>query len=241
MSDTQNISADFPYESHYLEVHGSKIHYVDEGSGDPILFLHGQPTSSYLWRNIIPYVTPVGRCIAPDLIGMGKSDKPDLEYRFFDHAQYVEGFIDKMGLNNADALFAITDRFPQVKGMIFGHIHQQFESARKNVRMIGSPSTCIQFKPESEQFQADGLPPAYRWFDLRADGTFETGVRYVHAQVKQAVCSHPDTPGASTNAPMHAAFFLSRSTEFISGCADPRCERWHRRWSSSGNDHPVRR
>ena len=94
------ISADFPFESKYVEVHGSKIHYVDEGSEDPILFLHGNPTSSYLWRNIIPYLMPHGRCIALDLIGMGKSDKPDLDYRFFDHSKYVEGFIEKLDLSN---------------------------------------------------------------------------------------------------------------------------------------------
>ena len=97
---TQTISADFPFESKYVEVHGSQLHYIDEGAGDPILFLHGNPTSSYLWRNIIPYLVPYGRCIAPDLIGMGKSDKPDLDYRFFDHANYVEGFIEKLELSN---------------------------------------------------------------------------------------------------------------------------------------------
>lgn len=98
MASTQAISPDFPFESHYLEVQGAKLHYIDTGKGDPILFLHGNPTSSYLWRNIIPYVTPFGRCIALDLIGMGKSDKPDIDYRFFDHVKYVEGFIEAMGL-----------------------------------------------------------------------------------------------------------------------------------------------
>ena len=97
---TKAISADFPFESRYVEIHGSKIHYIDEGSGDPILFLHGNPTSSYLWRNIIPYLVPHGRCIALDLIGMGKSDKPDLDYRFFDHSKYVEEFINKLDLSN---------------------------------------------------------------------------------------------------------------------------------------------
>ena len=63
----QLISAEFPYESKYVEVHGSKMHYIDEGEGDPILFLHGNPTSSYVWRNIIPYLPPHRRCIAPDL------------------------------------------------------------------------------------------------------------------------------------------------------------------------------
>ncbi len=95
---TKPISADFPFDSNYIEISGSKIHYIDEGSGDPILFLHGNPTSSYLWRNIIPYLVPHGRCIAPDLIGMGKSDKPDLDYRFFDHSRYVEEFIEKLDL-----------------------------------------------------------------------------------------------------------------------------------------------
>lgn len=94
------ISAEFPFESHYVEVEGSKIHYIDEGTGDPILFLHGNPTSSYLWRNIIPYMSGLGRCIAPDLIGMGKSDKPDIDYSFFDHVKYIDGFIEKLGLKN---------------------------------------------------------------------------------------------------------------------------------------------
>ncbi len=100
MTTTEAISTDFPFTANFVEVHGSKIHYVDQGSGDPILFLHGNPTSSYLWRNVIPHLTSVGRCIAMDLIGMGKSDKPDIEYRFFDHAKYVEGFIEKMELQN---------------------------------------------------------------------------------------------------------------------------------------------
>ncbi len=78
------ISTEFPFESKYLEVKGSKIHYIEEGEGDPILFLHGNPTSNYLWRNIIPYPTKQGRCIVPDLIGMGKSDKPAIDYGFHD-------------------------------------------------------------------------------------------------------------------------------------------------------------
>ena len=94
------ISADFPFESHYVEVLGSKMHYIDEGEGDPILFLHGNPTSSYLWRNVIPYVSDDARVIAVDLIGMGKSDKPDIDYSFVDHAKYVEAFIGELELKN---------------------------------------------------------------------------------------------------------------------------------------------
>jgi len=98
--DTNKISSEFPFESKFIEIHGSKMHYIDVGEGDPILFLHGNPTSSYLWRNIIPYLVPQGRCIAVDLIGMGKSDKPDLAYRFSDHSKYLESFIEELDLKN---------------------------------------------------------------------------------------------------------------------------------------------
>jgi haloalkane dehalogenase len=94
------ISAEFPFKSKYLEVKGSKIHYIEEGLGDPILFLHGNPMSNYLWRNIIPYLTGQGRCIAPDLIGMGKSDKPSIDYGFQDTFDYLDAFIKKLGLKN---------------------------------------------------------------------------------------------------------------------------------------------
>ncbi len=94
------ISSEFDFEPHYVEVLGSKMHYIDEGDGDPILFLHGNPTSSYLWCNIIPYFVPYGRCIALDLIGMGKSEKPDIPYRFGDHYGYVDGFIKELELKN---------------------------------------------------------------------------------------------------------------------------------------------
>ena len=76
----QSISSDFPFESKYIDVFGSKMHYVEEYGDDSnsdqlnFLFLHGNPTSSYLWRNIIPYIKGLGKAIAPDLIGMGKSD-----------------------------------------------------------------------------------------------------------------------------------------------------------------------
>lgn len=100
MASTQEISAAFPFQSKYIDVHGSKMHYVDVGEGDPILFLHGNPMSSYLWRNIIPYLSGQGRCIAPDLIGMGKSDHPDIAYRYDDQYHYLCGFIDALGIGS---------------------------------------------------------------------------------------------------------------------------------------------
>jgi haloalkane dehalogenase len=92
------IPADFPFESRYIEVLGSRMHYVEEGTGEPVLFLHGNPTSSYLWRNIIPYLSRNHRAIAVDLIGMGRSDKPDIAYTYQDHARYINGFIEALQL-----------------------------------------------------------------------------------------------------------------------------------------------
>lgn len=94
------IPADFPYKSNYVDVLGSKMHYIEEGEGDPILFLHGVPTSSYVWRNVIPHLASLGRCIAPDLMGFGKSDKPDIEYTINDHIRYIENFIESLNLSN---------------------------------------------------------------------------------------------------------------------------------------------
>lgn len=85
-------------ESKQLDILNSYIHYREEGSGDPIVFLHGNPTSSYLWRNVIPHLSDQGRCLAPDLIGFGRSGKPPIEYRFVDHARYLEAWFESMGL-----------------------------------------------------------------------------------------------------------------------------------------------
>jgi haloalkane dehalogenase len=81
----------------------STMAYWEAGSpsSPTVLFLHGNPTSSYLWRNIIPLVAPVAHCIAPDLIGLGQSGKPDIEYRFFDQVRYLDAFLDKTGISSA--------------------------------------------------------------------------------------------------------------------------------------------
>ncbi len=96
----KNVSPEFPYESRFEQVLGSRMHYVEVGKGDPILFLHGNPTSSYLWRNVIPHLKPLGRVIAVDLIGMGKSDKPEIGYTFVEHSRYLEAFIKQKKLKN---------------------------------------------------------------------------------------------------------------------------------------------
>lgn len=82
----------------------SRMAYVEQGEGDPIVFLHGNPTSSYLWRGVIPHLEDLGRCIAPDLIGMGDSDKlapsgPD-RYGFVEHRRYLDAFLDAVGVKD---------------------------------------------------------------------------------------------------------------------------------------------
>ena len=97
------ISSDERYTKKYAEVNGARMVYAEVGSGDPIVFLHGNPTSSYLWRNIMPHVEGLGRCIAPDLIGMGDSDKlaasgPE-SYSLVEHQSYLDGLLDALGVN----------------------------------------------------------------------------------------------------------------------------------------------
>ncbi len=88
------------FESQYVEVQGSNVHYVEKGEGDPILLVHGIPTSSYLWRNMIEPLSHHGRVIAVDMIGYGKSDKPNIEYSLVELRSYLEGFIDSLQLEN---------------------------------------------------------------------------------------------------------------------------------------------
>ncbi len=98
------ISAEERYSKHTVIVRGLQMAYVDEGEGDPIVFLHGNPSSSYEWRNVIPHLVGMGRCIAPDLIGMGDSEKlPDSgpsSYRLIEHRKYLDAFFEALGIRN---------------------------------------------------------------------------------------------------------------------------------------------
>jgi 3',5'-cyclic-AMP phosphodiesterase len=85
-------------------------------------------------------------------------------------------WIDAVALKNPDDLFAITDRFACVRVIVWGHVHQSFDTRRKGVRLLATPSTCAQFLPGSEQFALDPAPPGYRHLSLRSDGTIDTEV-----------------------------------------------------------------
>jgi 3',5'-cyclic-AMP phosphodiesterase len=88
-------------------------------------------------------------------------------------------WLDRLGLANADALFRVTDRHERVRGILFGHAHQHFEAERRGVRILGTPSTCLQFLPGSDNFALDTLPPAWRELLLHPDGRIDTRVVYL--------------------------------------------------------------
>ncbi|MEM7711383.1 MAG: haloalkane dehalogenase [Pseudomonadota bacterium] len=132
-------SAEFPFEKRTAEVMGSTMAYVDEGEGPAVLFLHGNPTSSYLWRNIIPYVTDDHRAIAPDLIGMGDSGKPDIDYDYDDHAAYLSGLLDQLDLE--DVVLVVHDW-----GSVLGMQIARNEKGTGRIRGIA--------------FMEAGIPPA---------------------------------------------------------------------------------
>lgn len=90
----------YSYAPNYVEVDGLRMHYIDEGEGDPILCLHGEPSWCYLYRKMVPVLSKVGRVIAPDLIGFGRSDKPAnrSDYTFSLHFSAVKGFIEALDL-----------------------------------------------------------------------------------------------------------------------------------------------
>ncbi|MEE8580478.1 MAG: haloalkane dehalogenase [Myxococcota bacterium] len=98
------ISAEERVPKKRVRVLGRQMAYVEVGEGAPIVFLHGNPTSSYLWRNVIPHLEGQGRCIAPDLIGMGDSDKLEPSgpgrYRFVEHREHLDGFLEALGVSD---------------------------------------------------------------------------------------------------------------------------------------------
>jgi len=116
-------------EQKRVQVLDSHMSYVEEGAGPAALFLHGNPTSSFIWRKVIPYLASTCRCIAPDLIGFGNSGKPPIGYRFFDHVRYLDAFLEVLGIRSVlmvaqdwgTALaFHYAGRFPlRVRGLAF--------------------------------------------------------------------------------------------------------------------------
>ena len=138
MSET--ISANDPYKRKRVSVLDSDMAYVDTGSGDPVVFLHGNPTSSYLWRNIIPQVEKGHRCLAPDLIGMGDSGKnPAGSYRFVDHARYLDAWFETMDLTQSVTL--VIHDWGSALGFHWAHRHPERIKAIVYMEAIVQPLT----------------------------------------------------------------------------------------------------
>jgi len=156
------IAADMAYPQQYREVFGKRMAYVDVGSGDPIVFLHGNPTSSYLWRNVIPHVQEHGRCIAPDLIGMGDSDKiersgPD-SYRFSEHRDYLEELLIDIDANQ-NVILVVHD-WGSALGFDWANRHREAVSGIAYMEAIVRPLTWDEWPAAArsifEGFRSDG-------------------------------------------------------------------------------------
>jgi haloalkane dehalogenase len=116
------ISPKDPNPRKRVGVLGTEMAYVDVGAGDPIVFLHGNPTSSFLWRNVIPHLSDRARCLAPDLIGMGDSGKSSTgEYRFVDHAKHLDAWFDAVGLKQKVTL--VVHDWGSALGFHWAHRH----------------------------------------------------------------------------------------------------------------------
>lgn len=109
-------------------------------------------------------------------------------------------WLDEVGLENPAALFGIVDRHSSVRGIVWGHVHQAYDSQRGAVRLLSSPSTCTQFRPGAEDFAVDTRPPGYRILELRADGAIDTEVVWLErfaAQQQQHDSASPSSPSSS--------------------------------------------
>lgn len=138
--------------SKFVTVYGSRMHYAEAGpaTAEPVLFVHGNPASSYVWRNIIPRVAASARAIGVDLMGMGRSDKPGIAYRFLDHYRYLEGFIARLGLRN---LTLVLHDWGSALGFQYMRAHPE------NVKAVAFLEAVTQTYPSWEAFPRPGAPP----------------------------------------------------------------------------------
>jgi haloalkane dehalogenase len=152
------ISPHDPYARQRTPVLDTEMASVDTGTGDPIVFLHGNPTSSYLWRNIIPHLEPLGRCLAPDLVGMGESGKaPDGSYRFVDHARYLDAWFERLGLTQNVTL--VVHDWGSALGFHWARRHPERVKSLVYMEAIVRPVTWADWPPNARAiFQAMRSP-----------------------------------------------------------------------------------
>jgi haloalkane dehalogenase len=148
------ISEVMPYEKQFLNVFDRAMAYVETGQGDPIVFLHGNPTSSYLWRNILPYLQQEGRCIAPDLIGMGDSEKLPQSgpgsYTFREHRHYLDALLAALGVER-NVTF-VTHDWGSALGFDWANRHRDAVRGIAYMEAIVQPVTWEQWSPQTRSF-----------------------------------------------------------------------------------------
>ena len=147
------ISAADAYERHRIAFLETEISYVDTGAGEPVVFLHGNPTSSYLWRNVIPHVEGLSRCLAPDLVGMGDSGAaPDGSYRFVDHARYLDAWFEALGLTNVTL---VVHDWGSALGFYWAYRHPERVRGIAYMEAVVRPLTWEEWRNESRQIFQD--------------------------------------------------------------------------------------
>lgn len=156
------IRAEMPYQKQYREALGRKMAYVEVGQGDPIVFLHGNPTSSYLWRNIIPYLADLGRCIAPDLIGMGDSEKlPESgpnSYTFVEHRRYLDALLAELGVERQVTL--VVHDWGSALGFDWANRHRDAVKGIAYMEAIVQPLTWAQWNEQARSIFQGFRSPA---------------------------------------------------------------------------------
>ena len=149
--ETTMVSAAFPYQKQRVQVLGRTMAFVEAGEGDPIVLLHGNPTSSYLWRNVIPYLEGLGRCIAPDLIGMGDSDRlPDsgpASYTFAEHRTYLDALLETLGVTEQVA-FILHD-WGATLGFDWANRHRDAVRGLAYMEAVLQPTTWEEMSPRA--------------------------------------------------------------------------------------------
>jgi haloalkane dehalogenase len=153
------MSTDWQQSKRYIEVLGHRMAYVEDGEGAPIVLLHGNPTSSYLWRSVIPELAGSGRCIAPDLIGMGDSDKLSAQdsgrYTFIRHRDFLDAFLEALGV--VDDLVLIVHDWGSALGFDWARRHPERVRAIAYMEAIVEPISGWDQWPEAARSIFQGL------------------------------------------------------------------------------------
>jgi len=152
--------------SNFITVNGSQMHYLEHGAGKPILFIHGMPSSSYLWRNVMPHLQQLGRCIAIDLMGHGKSDSPNIEFSVEEHLDYLTKFINQLGLQD---ILIVGHSWGATLGIAYAKAHpnnvralsylEPMLGAPQELPIAGSPSNVVDLVNDNFKWQKQTAIP----------------------------------------------------------------------------------